>query len=542
MELGLTCARCDARGRVEWSSQPGALEAALAATDAFQQALQRQWSRLVHAPPEPVELTTGIYLLVLPAPRRRGGFGRQGTAEQIDVAIVPTTELADHPDLAGWVADTRPRGGNGDHRLPIPGNGRPPPPEAGPGGLHTRRDVDRFARMVAWMHEDGAEIDRRCHEVRAVSQQLLESYEELSLLYKFSARMTVDQPRARFLGEAAAELHQVLGLSWLTLQLADDEPRLGSLAGYIHTVGSADCPEAVMERIGRDLLARQFGATGPQVLESRTIEGAPQLQRLTQQVLAVSIRVGERTVGLIFAGDKTDGSPMSNLDATLCSSLASSMSIFIENVMLYEDVQSMFMGTLHALTASIDAKDSYTHGHSQRVAMLGRDLARACGLDAATADRIYLAGLVHDVGKIGVPEAVLSKPGPLSGEEFELIKRHPEIGARILGDIPQMRDLIPGVLHHHERWDGRGYPHGLRGADIPLYGRLLGLADAFDAMSSNRAYRRAIDCEAVLEEVAACAGRQFDPDLARIFTGMDFTTYYKLLQSHHANAPLRRTA
>src|SRR5690606_548032 len=110
-----------------------------------------------------------------------------------------------------------------------------------------------------------------------------------------------------------------------------------------------------------------------------------------------------------------------------------------------------------------------------------RRLAEAAGLDAAAAERVYISGLVHDVGKIGVPEAVLRKPGKLTADEFDLIRMHPQIGYHILKDIRQMQDLIPGVLYHHERWDGRGYPTGKAGADIPLYGRLIGLADAFDA-------------------------------------------------------------
>jgi HD-GYP domain-containing protein (c-di-GMP phosphodiesterase class II) len=136
------------------------------------------------------------------------------------------------------------------------------------------------------------------------------------------------------------------------------------------------------------------------------------------------------------------------------------------------------------------------------------------------------------VGKIGVPEAVLCKPGHLTQEEFNLIKLHPEIGSKILQDIRQMQDLIPGVLYHHERWDGKGYPHNLRGREIPLFGRLIGLADAFDAMSSNRTYRQALDHEQVLKEIKRCAGTQFDPELADIFVKLDFGPFYELISRH----------
>jgi HD-GYP domain-containing protein (c-di-GMP phosphodiesterase class II) len=200
--------------------------------------------------------------------------------------------------------------------------------------------------------------------------------------------------------------------------------------------------------------------------------------------------------------------------------------------MLYEDMHAMFLGMLHALTSAIDAKDSYTHGHTERVAKLSHMLAEAAGLDRETVERVYISGLVHDVGKIGVPESVLCKPGKLTDDEFGLIKMHPEIGARILQDIRQMQDLLPGVMHHHERWDGNGYPHGLAEKDIPLFGRLIGLADAFDAMISTRTYRSAMDLDTVLGEIRRCAGTQFDPELAEVFLQLDFQPFFHLLKKH----------
>jgi HD-GYP domain-containing protein (c-di-GMP phosphodiesterase class II) len=194
----------------------------------------------------------------------------------------------------------------------------------------------------------------------------------------------------------------------------------------------------------------------------------------------------------------------------------------------------MFLGTLEALTASIDAKDRYTCGHSRRVAHLTQQLAEAIGLDEHTVSRCHIAGLVHDVGKIGVPEAVLLKPGKLTAEEYGWIRKHPEMGFRILKDIPQLNDILPGVLYHHERWDGRGYPQGLSGEQIPLLARLIGLADSFDAMSSTRTYRSALSRGQVLEEIARCRGSQFDPDLAATFVHLDFSEFDRLVREHQA--------
>ena len=147
-----------------------------------------------------------------------------------------------------------------------------------------------------------------------------------------------------------------------------------------------------------------------------------------------------------------------------------------------------------------------------------------------------MAGLLHDVGKIGVPEAVLQKPGRLTDEEFEQIKQHPAIGAKILRDIKQIEDIIPGVLYHHERYDGKGYPDGLAGEDIPLMGRIICLADCFDAMTTSRTYRKALPLEVAMAEIRRCAGTQFDPRLAEVFLRSGHEGLHELLRDHQKKA------
>jgi HD-GYP domain-containing protein (c-di-GMP phosphodiesterase class II) len=162
-------------------------------------------------------------------------------------------------------------------------------------------------------------------------------------------------------------------------------------------------------------------------------------------------------------------------------------------------------------------------------------LARKIGLPEEQCERVYLSGLLHDVGKIGVPEGVLTKPGRLTDAEFDAIKKHPAIGAQILGNIKQLQDIIPGVLYHHERWDGRGYPNQLAGEDIPLMGRIICVADSFDAMSSTRTYRPALPLETVLAEIQRCAGQQFDAALAKVFVALDFRGYLKAVEEQVAS-------
>jgi HD-GYP domain-containing protein (c-di-GMP phosphodiesterase class II) len=255
-------------------------------------------------------------------------------------------------------------------------------------------------------------------------------------------------------------------------------------------------------------------------------------------VLVHPVVYGGEIVGALFAGDKHgDDRQISNADIKLLETTAGYFDVLLDNAFLYEDQRRNFLGTLEALTSSIDAKDPYTCGHSERVAALAGALARAHGLGQDEAERVRIGGLVHDIGKIGVAESVLCKSGRLTDDEFEQIKRHPRIGYEILKDIPSLEDVLKGVLWHHERWDGRGYPDGMRGSELPLIARIIGLVDAFDAMSSNRTYRDAMGRERVLKEIKECAGSQFDPELAETFLGMDLAFYDRLLAQH-----VRRTA
>jgi HD-GYP domain-containing protein (c-di-GMP phosphodiesterase class II) len=245
----------------------------------------------------------------------------------------------------------------------------------------------------------------------------------------------------------------------------------------------------------------------------------------------------------IMAGSKHgEDTQVSSYDIQLLEAAAGFIGAFLDNSALYADQQAMFLGTLEALSAAIDAKDRYTCGHSQRVAHLAWQLAKSTGMSDEQSDRVRIAGLVHDVGKIGVPEGVLTKAGKLTDAEFEAIKLHPEIGHRILKDIPLLEDVLPGVLYHHERFDGRGYPHRLVGDGIPLIGRIIAIADTFDAMSSSRSYRAAMPRATVLAEIQRSAGSQLDPALVPLFLGLDFSTYDRMVTQHAENLTATRLA
>lgn len=191
--------------------------------------------------------------------------------------------------------------------------------------------------------------------------------------------------------------------------------------------------------------------------------------------------------------------------------------------------QILFLHIVSSLAAAIDAKDKYTNGHSSRVAEYSREIARRFGYSEEKMREIYMMGLLHDVGKIGVPDAVINKPGKLTDEEFALIKKHPSLGARILGNIEENPRLTNGARWHHERYDGKGYPDGLKATDIPEEARIIAVADSYDAMTSCRSYRKVMPQEVVRGEIEKGIGTQFDPTFAKIMlTMMDEDTEYSL--------------
>ncbi len=181
-----------------------------------------------------------------------------------------------------------------------------------------------------------------------------------------------------------------------------------------------------------------------------------------------------------------------------------------------KDVKEHFAGTVRALIAAIDAKDHYTAGHSERVAALTRYLGTACNMAGKELELLCQAAQVHDIGKIGINEALLRKKGPLLPEEMKEMQMHPAIGAEILAPVGFLRDMIPAVLYHHERYDGTGYPYGTRHDNIALYARIVSIADAVDAMASDRPYRKAMPVEQVWQQLYNGAGTQFDPELVKI--------------------------
>ncbi len=184
---------------------------------------------------------------------------------------------------------------------------------------------------------------------------------------------------------------------------------------------------------------------------------------------------------------------------------------------IYGQLEELFLSTVRALASAVDAKHPYTRGHSERVTRYSVAIAEKLELGRKDIKNLKLSALLHDVGKIGISEAVLDKHGHLDDKEYTMIKEHPVIGAKIVGQISNSSDIVPGILDHHERYNGNGYPNGKKGKEISLFGRIIAVADAFDAMTSTRSYRKALPFQIAIEEIVDKSGEQFDPSAVKAF-------------------------
>ncbi len=238
---------------------------------------------------------------------------------------------------------------------------------------------------------------------------------------------------------------------------------------------------------------------------------------VTRSILAVPLIAKGKIIGVAEVLNKKGNRKFNKDDLELFKALANQIAVAIENASLYTELDRLFLSSIRAIVEAVDAKDPYTRGHSSRVVEYSLLIAEAIDSDKDKLKDIEVSAILHDVGKIGIPDKILRKPGRLTFEEYAYMKRHPELGASIIEPIEKLRPLQKNILYHHERFDGAGYPSGLRGEEIPLGARIICIADSFDAMTTDRPYRRKKSIHAALLEVKRNSSTQFDPTLVKIF-------------------------
>jgi HD-GYP domain-containing protein (c-di-GMP phosphodiesterase class II) len=288
-------------------------------------------------------------------------------------------------------------------------------------------------------------------------------------------------------------------------------------------------PLAVRQRDGRaagdtppvsltvvqDVLDLGVSVFSPDALADVRYEaGASVVLQQIRAVMCAPLRTTDAILGVIYVDSHVAGA-FDDVALELLAAIGNQAGLALHRARLLTDLDRLFLDVTRAIAATIDAKDGYTHRHSERVSAYAGRLARQLGLDAHACRSVELAALLHDLGKIGVPDAILNKAGELTPEEYHAVRQHPVHGARILGHIQgaPVAGLLPGIRHHHERWDGSGYPDGLSAEAIPLAGRIIAVADFLDALSSVRTYQTALPMHEVVRQAVARAGTWFDPQV-----------------------------
>ncbi|MFW5839728.1 MAG: HD domain-containing phosphohydrolase [Planctomycetota bacterium] len=394
------------------------------------------------------------------------------------------------------------------------------PEQARQTGWFSRHQAQSLLEMLGWLIESEQaklESDRRLHNA---STNLSLTYEELELVYSLSSEIRINQSPEDFLKHLCNQLARTI------------DAKVAAVV-YPHSVQEqelavlSDDLELNEEQV-RNLVAGQIA---PQLSKDKAgwIDNsfsAPAEMGLGLPVnncLAAALVNGEDMSGILVCLNKS--TEFDSVDLKLAGAVGGQTTAFLTNRALFADMEDLFLGVLRSLAATIDAKDAYTGQHSDRVARLSKTLAQRSGLSDDEVREVHLAGMLHDIGKIGVPESILCKPDKLTDEEFEELKKHPGIGAKILSGIRRLDGVVEGILSHHERPDGRGYPRGLKGDQVPISGRIICLADSFDAMASNRPYRDALPMDVVVEEIKKWSGKQFDEKLVEIFLTLDLDQF-----------------
>ncbi|MCS7264825.1 MAG: HD domain-containing protein [Armatimonadetes bacterium] len=352
-------------------------------------------------------------------------------------------------------------------------------------------------------------------EAQKLSSALADAWEELTLLYELAEQMRgvldVDQ---------AIELALVHAMDILS---AEGCGILLKTEGDWELHG-ANCPKGREEWLYSDLakslaeetLRRRRGFIFNELVHHSHWGEMARIFNVFN-IASVPINPGGHAQGSLIAWNQNQGE-FTSRDLKLLSTIAAQTGGVIESAFLYQRLQQTFRGTIRAMAVAVDAKSPWTAGHSIRVTRYAVDLANNIGLSESEIEKVEISGLLHDIGKIGVPDSTLNKPDKLTDEEWQIMKQHPVIGYEMLKDIWQFRgDILDGVLYHHERVDGKGYPFGLKGDEIPFMGRLLAVADGFDAMTSDRPYRPGMPKERALQILMEGAGTQWDKDLVKIF-------------------------
>jgi putative nucleotidyltransferase with HDIG domain len=355
------------------------------------------------------------------------------------------------------------------------------------------------------------ETDSSQNDLISTVRELAGAYEELSLLYRISeiySTLSIDEICSRIIDEAVNSI----GIRTAAVLFLKDKDE------YLYTVshkGNWDHNRKFFK--GDDIIWRAIEAKKPsafcRIKETEHRDYVPGVSSLM-----ICPIVGKlKTIGAIVIADKEDDEEFFSKDAKLLMALATQAGLVIENAFLYMELEALLLGSIRCLVKALEATSFWTAGHTERVTEYALGIGKSMELGAETMEKLKICALLHDIGKIATPKEILNKDTKLTKSEWQEIQRHPAIGAEILEELDQFKDVITGVKYHHEHWDGEKGIFGLKSEEIPLLARILSVADTFDALTSDRPYRTKNSKEDAVNEIVRCSGTQFDPAVVAAF-------------------------
>ncbi len=392
----------------------------------------------------------------------------------------------------------------------------PPQVETAQGArAHLADDMEEFLSQVVELLVDKMATEQ---EVEEMVEELTQNFEELTLYARIAGRLKTITFSSSMLRELIEDLLETMR-SDLAFAKLPNRQEYNALASIEKISDKVSDPVIFVDRLidSIPLNAPSLEDNYFIVNDSRLTPGYEAQAREPYRFLAVKMQTNNKFFGWMGLVSFNFEEIYRRSELRLLNSMAEQIAVVITNSDLYCDLERFVINMVKSLVCAIEAKDDYTRGHSERVCRYSLLMAERLDLDDEQKKVLQWSSILHDSGKIGIPESILHKPARLNEKEYQEIKRHPMKGHTILEPLEQLADSLPGMLHHHERYDGTGYPKGLKGKDIPLHARIIAVADTFDAITSDRAYRPSKSPAEALSIMEEIAGSQLDPDLVEVF-------------------------